>query len=111
MKVILKLAVACLFLAGLAHADQYIYPDPPSSCSQSANTATIYGYWGVYMVAIISTACAGIIIPAARCVGSASGKLAGAHLRSKRGWRWTEASVRNTPGCKVRLDQVCRRTY
>ena len=48
MKVILKLAVACLFLAGLAHADQYIYPDPPSSCSQSANTATIYGYWGAY---------------------------------------------------------------
>jgi hypothetical protein len=48
MKTILKVTFASLLLVASAHADQYIYPDPPSYCGQAADYATIYGYWGAY---------------------------------------------------------------
>jgi hypothetical protein len=49
MKVTLKIVVACLFLVGLVHADQYIYAVCPSSCGPAGiSESYINGYWGAY---------------------------------------------------------------
>jgi hypothetical protein len=48
MKLMLRLAFACTLMLASARADQYIYPDPPSTCHQTPGVGTIEGYWGAY---------------------------------------------------------------